>query len=486
MITLTDTELYLPDFADIWFTNCNARYRCLKGARETGKSYNFIGLESVFKILSDERINIMMIRQNDKDNANSTFTMIKAICYKLGVNHLFQFKVSPHEIIRKDTGQKIMFGGMNDVENITSTTPQTGFWTDIYFEEASQLKSYEDFRVIDGSLRLPCTEDAEGLFNQITFCFNAWDVGHWLCDVFFKDNLEDDIPELEENRYQYKLVPDFNIGQGKGLALHTSSYRTNIYRAKTKDEDAAILKEKAYDIYLVEKLGCWGNTADRTYAHFTDSLIIPEQKANNFSYDAIVIGIDTGLSNGEGKIKYSEENAKRLSSAMTMQLVGVTNDWNKVVGLDEYFDSNIGRATHEKKTEPQYIKEMLHRLREWEEEFDLWDTEIYAYVDCADVGFRDSLEALAPDYGLDNITFLGSTKQKILTRVRFENLLMSFGEMLFSTRCKNLVREIKNARKAKDGKCREDFDDHAINAWEYAWAVLSSRLRRWKSFKVQD
>ena len=33
MITLTDTDLYLPDFADIWFTNCSVRYRALKGGR---------------------------------------------------------------------------------------------------------------------------------------------------------------------------------------------------------------------------------------------------------------------------------------------------------------------------------------------------------------------------------------------------------------------------------------------------------------------
>ena len=62
------------------------------------------------------------------------------------------------KITRKDTGQVILFAGMNDVENITSTSVEFGYWTDIYFEEASQLESYEDFRVVDGSLRLPITQ----------------------------------------------------------------------------------------------------------------------------------------------------------------------------------------------------------------------------------------------------------------------------------------------------------------------------------------
>lgn len=483
MITLNDVDLYLHDFEDIWFTNCDSRYRALKGARATGKTYNFIGLESVFKLLSDPRRNIMMVRQNDKDNANSNFTIIKSIIHKLGVAHLFKFTTSPHKIMRIDTNQVILFGGMNDVENITSTSVESGYWTDIYFEEASQLKSYDDFRVVDGSVRIPNYEP--DLKAQITFLFNAWDVGHWLYDVFFKDRLEDNIQELEDKGYQFYCDKDFNIGaDGDGLALHISSYKCNPYLNEAKIEGMKTLKEKAYDIYLVEGLGCWGNTADKTYTHWTDSLIVPEQEINRLHYDAILVGVDTGLSNGEGTIKYSETNAPRLGSAMTMQLVGVANDWNKVVGIDEYFDSNIGRPIHEKKTEPQYVRELLQKLREWNDTYKLWDNQLLVYVDCADTGFRDNLEALAPDYGLDNCLFMGSTKHRILTRVRFENLMMAYSDMIFSTRCKNLVREIKNSRKDKTGKPREDFDDHAINAFEYGWAPIAMRLNRWKTFKV--
>ena len=69
MKIINDVDLYLQDFEDVWFTNCDARYRCLKGARSTGKTYDFIGLEPYFKIFSDPRRNILMVRQNDKDNA---------------------------------------------------------------------------------------------------------------------------------------------------------------------------------------------------------------------------------------------------------------------------------------------------------------------------------------------------------------------------------------------------------------------------------
>ena len=60
---------------------------------------------------------------------------------------------------------------------------------------------------------------------------------------------------------------------------------------------------------------------------------------------------------------------------------------------------------------------------------------------------------------------------------------MALGAYKVSKLCTNLAREIRNARKAKDGRVREDYDDHAINAFEYAWIPLRKKLRRWKSFK---
>lgn len=480
MIKLCDEDLYLGDFADIWFTNCDARYRCLKGARSTGKTYDFIGLEPFFKIFSDKRRNILMIRQNDKDNAQSNYSILKNLAHKLGIAHLFKFNVSPHKITYKATGQVILFGGMNDVENITGTSVESGYWTDIYFEEAFQLKSYEEFRVVDGSIRVPKYE--ADLKPQITFLFNAWDVGHWLYDVFFKDRLEDNVDELENNRYQFAYDPDFNIGYGDGLALHISSYKCNPYLSEGQIKGAEVMKKKAYDIYLVENLGCWGNIGDRTYTHFSDDLILRPYELTKFNWDCMVVGIDFGMSNGEGKIKYSEDNAKRLGSANTMQLIGVANDWDMIVAVDEYFDSNEGRSTNERKTSPQIQAEMIRKLDEWMRQYNL--DSLVCYVDCADSGgFIDGLVLEAKNQRVWNITFIPSTKIQILTRVYFENLLMSYNCLMFNKNCENLVREIKNAKKSKEGKVREDYDDHAINAFEYAWIPTRKKLKRWKLFK---
>lgn len=482
MIELNDSDLYLSAYENIWFTNCDDRYRVLKGGRETGKTYNFIGLEVIFKILSDERRNIMLIRQNDKDNAQSNFTIIKSLIKKLGISHLFRCYVTPHKIVRIDTGQVILFGGMNDVENITSTSVETGYWTDIYFEEASQLKSYDEFRVVDGSLRVP--EYVNDLKEQITLLLNGWDIGHWIQEVFFKNYLADDVSILENIGYQFAEFRDFNIGNGYGLALHISSAFCNPYIRKDRLQAKMQLKTINYDVYKVEVLGCWGNTADVTYGYFTDKLIKETYEIDGLYFNSIVIGVDFGMSNGEGKIKYNKDNAVRLGSANTMQLVGITNNYQTLVSIDEYFDTNIGRDASNKKKSPEIQLEMAHKIKLWIERYKLYNESIMCYVDCADSGgFIDGLELQCRNIGVFNVVFNKASKIPILTRVYFEDLFFSYGDIIISKRCSNLIREIRNARKSKDGRPREDYDDHCLNAWEYAWIPNRKRLKKWREIK---
>ena len=480
MIILNDEELYLPDFKDMWFTNNNDRYRALKGGRSTGKTYNFIGYESVFKILVDERRNILMVRQNDKDNRNSNFPLIKSIIRKLGLMHMFKFNNSELKITRKDTGQVIMFAGMNDVENITGTSVEYGYWTDIYFEEASQLKSYEDFRIVDGSLRIPNYEP--DLKAQITFLFNAWDVGHWLYDVFFKDKLEDDDEALERNRFMFKSIPDFTLGaDGRGLSLHISSSFCNPYNSEDRIEGAKELKNIAYDIYRTEVLGCWGHIGEATYPYFKDSLIIPHARAFNYNYIYYLIGVDIGGTNGEGKLRKEE-----YRSAMTMELTGLTADFAKLVSLNEFFYSNEGRTIH--KDGPEIADMMIDKLIEWMNLYDrhpvLMKGKVLVYVESADPGdFQGLLRAKAMEKGLMNVVFVNSTKNKIQSRVDFDNLLMAYGEHEFCELCPQLIREYKMAKKSEEGKVRQDGNDHAINGSEYSWIPLLPRIKRYKTFK---
>ena len=108
---------------------------------------------------------------------------------------------------------------------------------------------------------------------------------------------------------------------------------------------------------------------------------------------------------------------------------------------------------------------------------------INVYIDSADLGFRQMMEMKANEYGIYNLNFIASTKISIQSRIDFDRLLMAYRDYLVTSDCKNLIREIKAARRGKKGEARADGNDHCLTAKEYAVAPLLPSLRRWKTFK---
>lgn len=471
-----------------WWTNCHCRYRVYKGARNTKKSYDMIGYEPIDKILSDPRRNVLILRQIFNSHKLSTFS---TICQIIDMpdrdNPLLSlrrfFKINSHEmtITYKPTGQMIIFKGMDDPQKIQSIRVPKGYLTDVYVEEAFEIVDDKQWRKVDGSIRgkLP-----DGLFHQITFCLNGWDIGHWIYDKFYKGRFEDDLTYLASHAYQDYLDEDYLGDYGMGLYLHTSTYKINEFRdTEIYDKVMENLRIKAPEIFKVEGLGMWGNTTEAVYPEMTQDLYRPRAEINNYHFSCYAIGIDTGLSNGEGAVKTGKDI--KVRSATTMQLCGLSYDYEKLLCVNEYYHSNEQSSV--KKTEPELMRDLVKTIIEWKELYvqhrELMKGQILVYVDCADIGFRQGLELEAKRQGLYNAVFLPSTKIRIQTRVDFIRLIMSFGEFLISESCPNLYRELKNARRGKNGRCREDIDDHAINANEYAWAPIINRLKRWKTFK---
>ena len=467
-----------------WWTNCHCRYRLYKGARNTKKSVD-MAYEMLHKIITQPLRNILVLRSTMTSNRISTFALLQKLIYQpifndnsVSLERYFKINKSEMTITYKPTGQVIIFRGMDEPQKLQSIAVVYGYLTDVYVEEAFEIKDYNEFRKVDGSIR---GELPEGYFHQLTFMFNAWNGDHWLNEKYFKGRLDDNVEYLLTHDYQDYKDTEYIGDYGKGLYLHTSTYKINEFRDKAVyDVAMENLKEVAYDIYKVEALGCWGLLADRTYDHFKEDLIIDERAAMTMRYDCYAVGIDFGMSNGEGKIKYSEDNAQRLGSANTMQLVGLANGFNELISIDEYFDSNEGRAI--RKTSVEIQKEMITTLKLWQDKYRTGV--LVCYVDCADSGgFIDGLRYEADRQGAYNLRFIGSSKIPIISRVYFENMLMAYKELKISANCKNLIREIKNARKSKDGRVREDYDDHAINGFEYGWIPIINRLKRWKDFK---
>lgn len=477
-----------------WFTNCHCRYRVFKGARNTKKSYDVIGWEPLMKIMSDPCRNILVIRATNKSNRTSTFATI---------NHLIDqpdpsdpsltlrpyFRVNKNTMLMEyiPTGQTISFAGMNEPMRITSFRPPKGILTDVYFEEAYELRSYEDFRMIDGTVRgmLP-----EGSFFQLTMCLNPWNGSHWINEVFFKGRMEDDPNLIAQKGYQDACFPDEPFGYGKGIYLHTGSYLINEFRSPDYDAAMESLRERAPDIYRVEALGMWGRDQAATYPEWDPTTLVkPRPDLFRERYMMYAIGVDFGISDGQGHLKKGKGGG--FESATTAQLCAITADGGRLVTLEEYFWTNDGRADGDKKTAPQLQSEIIAAIRKWR---DMWASHpdvmrgsIPIYVDCADAGgFRQSLELEARRQGLAGAMMLPSTKIRKESRIFFSRTLMAYGDFLVSEACPNLIRELGNARMGDKGELRQDFDDHAINAHEYAWAPMRERIRLWKDFKQRQ
>jgi len=465
------------------FWNFKGRYRLIKGSRNSKKSVIGMGYRIIMDILENNQNNVLVIRQVDATQRQSTFANIVRWINIMGIQSRFKVVSNPLKIIYIPTNQIIVFRGMNQPTSLTSITVETGVLSKVYIEEAFEIKSYDDFRKLDGSIRgVP----PPGVFYQITMVFNPWNIDSWLYTEFFKGRLEDDYEELLKEPY-IELVDENYIGDyGKGLYLMVNNYKINEFRDK-QVYDLAMneLSRRAPDIFKVEGLGMWGNAKGACYPEYSDKLIISRGQANSYPFVDYAIGIDTGLGNGEGKLrKPGEEDNSLIRSATSMQLVGLTSDYSKMVCINEYLHTNAG-SPHPK-TEPQIMNEIIDKIVEWRELYKshrkLMKGVVYVWVDSADIGFRQGLELVARQRGVFDIYFGASTKRRIQTRIDIVRLLMAWDEFLISEACPNLSRELKNSRKG-EGTAREDINDHAINANEYAWASMITQLQRWSQFK---
>ena len=495
-------------FRDGFFTNFRGRYRVFKGGRNTGKTHTIIGFEAVYKILTDSRRNILIVRKNSTSNYLSTYQNIKGRIIDLGLRKRFKFvEAKGQESIEYiKTGQKIVFKGMNDPTTLTGINFAVGYLTDVYIEEAFEIDSYDDFNKLDMSLRqkLPA-----GLFLQITLCLNGWNEAHWINDVFFKGNLEDDFVELDSGKgYQEFRDDQWQGDYGKGLFLSITSYKCNPFRdAEQVDPSAIKMRDRSLERYKVTFLGMWGAAGGQSYPSFISDMskpgcnVVPHSEimAGRFHFVDYAIGIDTGLSDGEGrrkKVLKTQSPEERIKSAHAIMLVGVTPDYRTLVVIDEYFHSENERNAslntdgEGKLGQPELLRRTMAKMEEWRQMYGatfrqtglfLAGKQTNVAVDSADIGFMQQLHARMTDNGMTrNYRLSPSIKKLTQFRVDFEDMLFAYQELWVSDKCPNAIREFKAAVMGDDGRARTDTDDHCLTALEYGYAGFLSKMVSWR------
>ena len=166
-------------------------YRVVKGGRGSKKSKN-TALCFIHDILKHNWANLLVVRRFSNTNKQSTYTDLKWAANRLNVSHLFKFNESMPEITVKETGQKILFRGLDDPLKITSISVDAGLLSWVWVEEAYQIENKDKFDTLIESIR--GTVDSPEFYKQITITFNPWSERHWLKGAFFdRETKEKDV-----------------------------------------------------------------------------------------------------------------------------------------------------------------------------------------------------------------------------------------------------------------------------------------------------
>ena len=203
-------DCYLP------YLDNEDRYLVFYGGGSSGKSY-FIAQRYIYKLLRQNRCNLLVVRQTGDTNRRSTFPLLKQVISNWNLSEHFKINESDMRIVCKLSGNEVAFAGLDDVEKIKSITFANGELTDIWVEEATETQE-ADINQLKVRLRGGKSK------KQIVLSFNPVNIQHWIkghfidsglatvCFSTYKDNkflTDDDRKALEDlkhtDEYTYEV-----------------------------------------------------------------------------------------------------------------------------------------------------------------------------------------------------------------------------------------------------------------------------------------
>lgn len=146
-------NMIAPVFAPVLFDIENHEHSeyVLPGGRGSTKS-SFFGLNVVDLLMKNEQMHACVMRQVADTLRGSVYQQILWAIEALGLSDEFHATVSPLEITRISTGQKIFFRGADDPGKIKSIKVPFGYIGILWFEELDQFTGPEAVRKIEQSV----------------------------------------------------------------------------------------------------------------------------------------------------------------------------------------------------------------------------------------------------------------------------------------------------------------------------------------------
>lgn len=223
--------------------NNKDRYLILYGSRGSGKS-DFASKKLIHRCLTEKYFRCVLVRKTYTTIKDSSYMTIKDNIIKMGLDSLFDFKVSPLEIVCKN-GNKFLCRGCDDTSKLKSIKDPTC----IYWEE--DIPSEEDFITVTTSVRTQQTA-----YLQEIFTINPEVEGnyqdHWFYRKFF-NRPEKSFSDSTE------IIIDDNNKANVTYTVHKSTWRDNRWIGNEFKAFLLDLKRTNPYYYDIYSEGDWSN-----------------------------------------------------------------------------------------------------------------------------------------------------------------------------------------------------------------------------------
>ena len=206
----------------------NYLYYVLKGGRGSAKSTH-IAFTLILEIIK-KPITILCVRKVGNTLSESVYEQLKEAIDMLGLEHLFECKKSPLQIVYKPRGNKIIFRGADDPSKIKSIKISKYPLTTLWIEELAEFKTEEEVSTIVNSVLR--AELEEGLEYKIFYSYNP--------------------PKRKQSwvnkKYDTQFIAD-------NTYVHHSTYLENKHISKAFKEEANEVRKRNEFKYRHEYLG---------------------------------------------------------------------------------------------------------------------------------------------------------------------------------------------------------------------------------------
>lgn len=286
----------------------------LKGGRGSTKS-SFISIQIINGIMADKNANCVALRKVGQNLKDSVYEQLQWAISALGVDNLWQGKVSPLELIYIPTGQRIIFRGADKPKKIKSTKFRKGYCKYLWYEEVDEFNGMSEIRTINQSLM------RGGDKFVVFYSFNP--------------------PKSQRNWTNIEMIEE-----REDKLVHHSTYLgvPKEWLGEQFIVEAEHLKNVNYESYAHEYLGEVTGTGGEVFTNITIRTISDEEIR---MFDRIARGIDWGYASDPFTYTVNHYDRKRrrlyifyeiykvgLSNKKAYELIKQENKNNKIVVCD--------------------------------------------------------------------------------------------------------------------------------------------------------